>query len=119
MRMISKLILNWAFKTFGETAHNAQERAKRLLEEACEVAQATDVSLAEAMAIADRTWRRPKGNPFQEVGGLFVTLLGYCAVMEIDPDQALENEVTRVLSRSDDYWRVKHDAKVKDGTASW
>jgi NTP pyrophosphatase (non-canonical NTP hydrolase) len=114
--MISKLILHWAVSTFGDLALNPRERALRMLEEACELAQACDLTEVDCQNIAKRTWSREKDTVLKEMGGLMVTVHALAAVHHIDVDTALEAEVTRVLSKPRDHWRAKHDAKVAAGT---
>lgn len=114
--MISKLILHWAVSTFGDLALDPRERALRMLEEACELAQACDLTEADYQAIGKRTWSRPKDTVRKEMGGLMVTVHALGAVCDIDPDEALAAEVYRVLSKPRDHWRAKHDAKLAAGT---
>lgn len=116
-KMISKLILNWAVTTFGPVAKSPIERASRLLEEAAEVTQAAGLDKAVALKIIERTYSRPVGEIGKEIGGVLVCVHGLCAVLDIDPDEVLEIEVTRVLNRDPEYWAKKHGDKVIDGTA--
>lgn len=117
-KLISKLILNWAVTTFGPVAKDPTERAARLLEEAAEAAQACAVTRETALKIVERTYDRPVGLIGLEIGGVLVCTLGLCAVHNIDPDEALEREVERVLNRDLGYWAKKHGDKVKDGTGN-
>ncbi len=115
----AKLILSWAVDTWGQTALDPRERAMRLLEEAAEAAQSLDVTPEEAERIVARTYSRPKEfNIAKELGGVFVCLYGLCAVKDLDPDFVLHAEVMRCITRDKVAWRLKHDAKFKDGTST-
>lgn len=116
--LISKLILNWAVTTFGPVARDPAERAARLLEEAAEVAQSFGVAEETALKIIKRTYSRPVGDGDKEIGGVLVCVHGLCAIRNIDPDEVLETEVTRVLNRDPAYWAKKHADKVIDGTGN-
>lgn len=111
-------ILLWAKTMFGDVAMNKRERALRMLEEACELAQAADITLEDATAIGQRTWSRPKDTIEKEVGGLLVTVLSLCEVNGIDPEIVLLNEARRIMSKPNAHWQAKHDAKVDAGTAT-
>lgn len=87
----------WCVDTFGEDiAHNRKERALRILEEAMELAQVEDLPMPQIFNLALRVWSRPKGDPGQEVAGIGVTLLAYCAAADIDFEKELELEILRI-----------------------
>lgn len=118
MKILAGWILLWARTMFGDVAMSRAERAKRMFEEACELAQACDLAEDECRAIARRTWSRPKDTVRKEVGGLLVTLLALCEINNVDPDEALLAEARRILSKPNEHWRGKHDAKVAAGTTN-
>ncbi len=87
----------WCLDTFGVgIATNRQERALRILEEAMELAQVEEIDMAMCFHLALRVWSRPKGDPGQEVSGVGVTLLAYCAAADIDFERELELEILRI-----------------------
>lgn len=85
----------WLTECFGQQIANDQkERGFRFGEEALELIQALDVTKEEALALVEYVYGRPKGETYQEVGGVMVTLaslchasglsLEYCAVAELE-----------------------------------
>lgn len=116
--VIAKLILHWCKSTFGEVAMDPHERALRMIEEAAEVAQGIGVPLDILQRTVTRTYQRPADDPKKEIGGLLVTVYGLCARLEIDPQEALEIEVERILNKDPQFLRDKHNLKVKDGTST-
>jgi hypothetical protein len=114
----SSEILAWAVRTFGPVASDRQERARRVAEEAIEVAQAEGVAAEEIHRIANRAFSRPPGDLEQEVGGLAVTLAALCANAGLDPEAAKLKEWDRISSLPESWLRRKHAAKVLAGTAA-
>ena len=55
----------------------------RLLEEACELAQAEGINIEQAMGQLRHVYARPAGHVFQEAGGVAVCLLGWCAARNV------------------------------------
>lgn len=60
-------------------ATDRAERARRLLEEALELAQAEDVDQAMAERILARVYSRPKGDPEIEGGDVGITWIAWCS----------------------------------------
>lgn len=84
----------WARACFGEAeAADLRLRSYKFLEEAMELVQAMGMSREEAGRMLDYVFRRPLGEPRQEVGGAQLTLallcsaagllMGACAVEEL------------------------------------
>lgn len=117
-KVLSQLILNWAASTWGDTAYNPTERAMRMFEEAAETAQAMNLTEEVCSMILTRTFKRPKDDPRKEIGGLLVTVYALCAILDISPSEALATELTRMLSKSKEELRKKHQDKVDAGTAT-
>jgi hypothetical protein len=118
MNTLAKLMLHWAHSTFGPVALNPVERSLRVVEEACELAQADGCDKATLHAIIERTYGRPIDSPYKELGGLLVTVYARCGLDGFDPEEVLNAEVTRVLSKPREHWAAKHDAKAADGTVT-
>lgn len=112
-----KSVLKWVGETFGERSLAPLERVLRVLEEAVELAQAEGMTLDRARAVVDYVFNKPPGDPSQEVGGLGVTLLAYCASRGFSADAAEELERRRVLDIDPEYFRARHNVKADAGIA--
>lgn len=88
----------WLLDCFGwEIAGDRQERGDRLLEEVLELLQSGGYDPARVAALRDYVWRRPVGEPAQEVGGVMVTLAAYCVAHDLDMMGAGETELSRIV----------------------
>jgi hypothetical protein len=68
----------------------------------------------EAHALVDYTWSRPKGERFQEVGGVMVTLAALCLANGLDMHAAGETELARITEPATmERIRAKQAAKPK------
>ena len=87
----------WMRKVFSKkTQENQRERAYRFLEEALELFQSLDMEQGEAHELVRYVFGRPKGEPFQEVGGVMITLAALCNATDIIMELAGEAELSRV-----------------------
>lgn len=69
-------VWKWMREVFNETiASDPVERNHRFLEEALELVQACDCTKADAHALVEYVYGRPKGEKWQEVGGALHTLV--------------------------------------------
>lgn len=85
-------VLDWLLKCFGhEIAKDVQERTDRFIEESLELAQSLGYSADRAHALVDYVFDRDKGEPFQEVGGVMVTLAALCSATGLN--MAMDGEV--------------------------
>lgn len=108
----------WAIQTFGQAcAGNPQERIRRFLEEALELAQAVGMGAGEAHAMVDYVFARPVGEVHQEVGGVSVSLLALCENLGLSAHAEEVREVTRVLALDPVALRAKQQAKHGAGVA--
>jgi len=90
----------WAVRCFGiEHVSNVGSRSLRTGEEAIELMQCGGVSRALAHQLVDSVYDRPIGSMCQEIGGVLLTTTVLCAALGLDPDQLLETELCRVLTR--------------------
>ena len=112
-------ILKWMRETFGEATCNPRERVMRFLEEAIELAQAEGVPRSAANRVLEHVYNKPPGDPAQEIGGVGVTLLGYCAVKGVSADDAERAEAERVFAIDPATFRERHNAKAAAGIATW
>ncbi|SLN77565.1 hypothetical protein [Oceanibacterium hippocampi] len=86
----------WVDACFGRAvAADRGERNHRFLEEALELVQSLGCTAEEAHQLVDYVFGRPPGDPWQEAGGVMVTLaaLGNAAGLAVYP--AGEAELAR------------------------
>ncbi|WP_205954377.1 hypothetical protein [Pseudoxanthomonas winnipegensis] len=75
---------------------NMTERGDRLLEEVLEMLQAHGYDRTRVATLVDYVYARPVGEPAQEVGGVMVTLAGFCWVAGLDMHAAGDAELRRI-----------------------
>lgn len=109
--------LDWAVETFGAIALDRQERAKRLLEEAMELAQAEGVPDLVVHRIEARVYSRPPGDTKREIGQTMSTLAVLAANLGINAVEAFYEEFDRVRNIPKTEWAARHAAKVEVGIA--
>lgn len=115
-QVFQMLVRRWVVRAFGqEAADNRAERTHRFLEEALELAQATDCTQEQAHLLVEYVYGRPVGKAPQEVGGTLLTLAALCASRDFDMGTCAAGELMRVnrpemLERI----RVKQEAKKRD-----
>lgn len=103
----------WMMACFGpEIAGDRKERNHRFFEEAGELVQALGMTESEALQLVRYTWSRPAGEPFQEVGGVRVTLAALCLANDLSEDEAAEAELARIWTKVEQI-RAKQAAKPK------
>lgn len=103
----------WADECFGhDVAYDAVERNHRFLEEALELVQSLGCSEAETLRVVDYVYRRPVGEPLQEVGGVMVTLGVLCNARALRLSEATWEEMARIWVKIETV-RAKHFAKPK------
>ena len=112
----------WVRSRFSDKVfENVDERTRRIVEEAVELQQAEArdqiKARAETHAIVDRVFDRAKGEIKQEVGGVIVTLLAYCALKEFRLDTLAGTEITRIMTTDPKVFKDKQNAKADLGVA--
>lgn len=110
-------MFGWAKNAFGEASSTPKERARRVLEEALELAQAEGVHAAEAQKLLEYTYGRPQGEPAQELGGVMLTTLLYAEARELSRHAVETAEVNRVLQIPIEAMRARHKLKAQAGVA--
>lgn len=113
-----KRVLAWARDCFGPDAINRKERAKRVLEEAIELAQLEGISPGEIQDLTRHVYEKPVGLLDQEIGGISVTLLAYSQLAGISTDLAERVEIERIFALPREHFRERHAAKVRKGLAT-
>lgn len=87
----------WMLACFGDAiAADAVERNFRFLEEALELVQSLGCSRADALLLVDYVYGRPKGEPFQELGGVLITAAALANASGLDMDDAGAEELSRI-----------------------
>lgn len=90
-------VAEWMGQCFLPSLYsNMTERGDRLLEEVLELLQAHGYDKARVPTLVDYVFGRPVGEPAQEVGGVMVTLAGYCWVAGLDMHVAGDAELARI-----------------------
>ncbi|UXB42221.1 hypothetical protein K7569_10715 [Stenotrophomonas maltophilia] len=90
-------VAEWMGQCFLPSLYsNMTERGDRLLEEVLELLQAHGYGKARVPTLVDYVFGRPVGEPAQEVGGVMVTLAGYCWVAGLDMHAAGDTELARI-----------------------
>lgn len=103
----------WMMQCFGEViANDKVERNHRFLEEALELVQSLGCSKEEAYQLVDYVYARPKGEPYQEVGGVMVTLAALCLANGLSISDEGEKELARIWTKIEKI-REKQAAKPK------
>jgi hypothetical protein len=84
-------VLNWLMTCFSmEVCRGGTERNHRFLEEALELVQSLGCTASEAHQLVDYVFGRPVGEPFQELGGVMVTLSALASCHDMDFEEAGE-----------------------------
>jgi hypothetical protein len=106
-------VLSWMMECFSnDVCRDGTERNHRFLEESLELVQARGCTRSEAHQLVEYVFDRPIGEPFQEVGGVMVTLAALCAAGDLNMDAAAEAELARIWTKIDQI-RAKQAAKPK------
>lgn len=85
-------VQEWMEKTFHyqmnpyleAEAKSEETRLLRFLEESLELCQAAGLSKLQVYNVFEYVYKRPPGQPAQEVGGVMITLAAYCNRANID-----------------------------------
>lgn len=90
-------VADWMDQCFLPSLYSDMtERGDRLLEEVLELLQAHGYDSARVPTLVNYVFGRPVGEPAQEVGGVMVTLAGYCWVAGLDMHAAGDAELARI-----------------------
>jgi hypothetical protein len=114
------VVEKWVRRAWGDKVFDSiEERVLRLSEEALELAQAEthDKTLMRAKLhkLVDRVFDRKPGDPPQELGGVGVCLLAYCAAKEVRLDNAVRTEIDRVLGFDREHFIKRQLEKAEAG----
>lgn len=106
-------VYDWTIACFGEEiTRDRTERNHRFLEEALELVQAGGCTASEAHQLVDYVFGRDVGDPFQELGGVMVTLAALATANGFNMDAAGAHELARCWTKVEQI-RAKQAAKPK------
>lgn len=96
--LLQQTCTEWAEYTLGKDAvKDKHERSKRVLEEAIELCQSSNLSVEECHALIDYVYSRPKNeNASQEIAGILVTVLVAAGSHDVLASDVLHNEIKRI-----------------------
>ena len=84
----------WMQVCFGpELSNDRMERNHRFLEEALELVQSLGCTRSEAHQMVDYVFNRPPGMPYQECGGVMVTLAALATAASLNMFKCGEDEL--------------------------
>jgi len=112
---IQKRMRRWVESRLGKAAMLPHERGLRHLEEANELAQALGVSETEAVAVTSHVYRKPPGDPVQELGGAGVTLLACADGAGYILSQCTEKELIRIEGLPYEKFRNRQIQNAENG----
>jgi hypothetical protein len=113
MNEFQKKVMPWLLKCFGqEIADDVRERNHRFLEESLELVQSCGCTASEAHQLVDYVFNRPVGEPYQETGGVMVTLAAHGLAIGVDMHKAGSTELNRIWTKVEQI-RAKQAAKPK------
>lgn len=108
----------WVVRTFGlPNLTDRRERARRIVEEAIEVAQSEGIDEARVRRLVERVYSRPVGMIGDEIGGLLLTIAAWQAnTPSMSPFVEAERLLSTKLEPGDpERFRAKHADKVAAG----
>jgi sugar phosphate isomerase/epimerase len=113
---LEKTVANWVRTRFGDaTQDTTTERVDRIIEEACELAQAEGRSFTRVIEIALYVFKQPAGEPLQEMAGVASTLFAYAANKGVKVLDILNKDIERMYEKPIDYFRARHRIKIDAG----
>lgn len=98
MKLWQQLLANWSSLVFRERVVDLTPKIRmfRLIEEIFELAQTENVTKREIDIIKHQVYSKPKGERFQELGGVGTCLMAYCHTAGMDFEYALQCEFMRM-----------------------
>jgi hypothetical protein len=109
-------VATWCAAAFGaDHASSPEQRGVRALEEMIELYQSVDGKRDMAHRLVDYIVDRPAGTPFQELGGVGVTVLALASACGIAADEAEAAEVARVLAKPIEHFAARNQVKNDAG----
>jgi hypothetical protein len=116
MQYLARLAYEWACRCFGkEHVHDHQVRALRIVEEAIELCQAEGINIEKVRQVTEIVYSRPRGDWYQEAGGLLMTTAVYVESRGSMMERILLNELSRVLAKPADHFAKRNREKIDLG----
>lgn len=112
-----RAMLAWAVDMFGQLARLRNERLRRFVEEAIELAHADGMSRQDFDAIADRVYSRKIGSVPQEIGQALVCLETYAESIDLCASDLADDEFDRIRKIPREEWERRQNAKAEVGIA--
>jgi len=92
-------VWQWFLNVFPQKKYKrVKVRNQIFLEEALELVQSTGFKKKDCYKLIEYVYSRPKGRPYQEVGGVLVTLATLCEICGINMTRCGEVELERISS---------------------
>jgi hypothetical protein len=112
-KIFQQRVYDWMLICFGEEiSKDIVERNHRFLEEALELVQSLGCTKSEAHQLVDYVYDRPIGEPYQECGGVMITLAALVMAASLNMNECGEIELERIWTKIDKI-RVKQASKPK------
>jgi NTP pyrophosphatase (non-canonical NTP hydrolase) len=117
------VVEKWVRRSWGDKVFDSiEERVLRLAEEAIELAQAEAKNKpgmqAKLHKLIDSKFAKKTGDVMQELGGVGVCLLAYCAAKEVRLDTAVRREIDRVLGFDREHFVTRQQEKAEEGVTA-
>lgn len=113
---LDRIAFDWGERCFGQNhMFNLQLRALRMLEEALEFCQAVEVKPELMRKQVEEVCSRPRGDHYQEMGGLILTTRMICVAMNWDPEELYLCEIRRCLSKDPKDFAKRNQEKLMLG----
>lgn len=92
----------WLYECFGPmVAADVVERNHRFLEESLELVQSLGATKEDCLKLVDYVYGRQEGDPYQEVGGVMITLSALCLANDLSMDECTDIELDRIWLKID------------------
>jgi NTP pyrophosphatase (non-canonical NTP hydrolase) len=113
---LQKAMAGWVKGVLGLPSYlDKQKRARRVLEEAAELYQATGGSVAHAHWIVEKVFEKPVGEVPQEFAGVLLTLLALADSYDISLAEVATKEYKRITTIDPAIIQKKQEAKDAAG----
>lgn len=106
---------DFAKATFGASSLDRKERARRVAEEAIELAQSAGLDWRELETITMHVYQKPPGELGQEIVEAALCLMIMCEVEGLSLDRLAQKEIRRIRRLDPDHFRARQTAKARAG----
>lgn len=97
----ARRVVSWFIECFGkfQLVSEKRERAFRFFKEAVELVQSASMSEEECLEMVKRVYAKPTGEMYQEVGGVYTTLVIFCESNGLSLSRCGEIELKRIKGK--------------------